>query len=91
VALAATRVPPWHTVYDQTKRRLAASSFNATAQDLRALLRLVDVREAQPSAVIFDARTLRSPESGERAHYNGRKRGSETHAPVDALRHHIWL
>jgi len=67
--------PPWHTVYDQTQRWLAAGSFAAIVQDLRALLRLAQGREAQPSAVIFDARTLQStPESGGRAGYDGHKR-----------------
>lgn len=36
--------------------------------DLRALLRLAEGRREQPSAAIFDSRTLQStPESGERA------------------------
>src|SRR3954465_9430000 len=43
---------------------------------------------ADPSAVIIDARTLRSsPESGERAGYDGgkRKKGSKLHIAVDTL------
>src|SRR4051794_27754480 len=42
----------------------------------------------QPSAVIIDARTLRSsPQSGERAGYDGgkRKKGSKLHIAVDTL------
>jgi len=45
-------------------------------------------RSADPSAVIIDARTLRSsPESGERAGYDGgkRKKGSKLHIAVDTL------
>jgi transposase len=82
--------PPWHTVYDQTQRWLAAGSFEAIVHDLRALLRLAEGRDAQPSAVIFDARTLQStPESGGRAGYDGhkRKKGSKTHLAVDTLGH----
>lgn len=32
-------LPPWHTVYQQTQRWLAAGVFEAIAQDLRRLLR----------------------------------------------------
>jgi transposase len=80
--------PPWHTVYDQTQRWLRAGSFEAIVHDLRALLRLAEGREAQPSAVVLDARTLQStPESGGRAGYDGhkRKKGSKTHMAVDTL------
>jgi transposase len=86
--------PPWAAVYQQTQRWLAAGSFEAIVHDLRALLRLAEGREAQPSAVIFDARTLQStPESGGRAGYDGhkRKKGSKTHAAVDTLGHLLAL
>jgi transposase len=52
------------------------------------VLRLAAGRNAQPSAVILDSRTLRSsPESGERAGYDGakRKKGSKLHLAVDTL------
>ena len=51
-------------------------------------------REAQPSAVIMDARTLQStPESGARAGYDGHKRrkGTKVHAAVDTLGHLLAL
>ena len=82
--------PPWHTVYDQTQRWLKAGSFEAIVHDLRALLRVTQGRNAQPSAVVLDARTLQStPESGSRAGYDGhkRKKGSKTHIAVDTLGH----
>ena len=82
--------PPWHTVYDQTQRWLKAGSFEAIVHDLRELLRVAQDRNAQPSAVILDARTLQStPESGARAGYDGhkRKKGSKTHIAVDTLGH----
>lgn len=58
--------------------------------DLRAMIRLAEGREDQPSVVILDSRTLRSnPESGGRADYNGHKetKGSKVHVAVDALGH----
>src|SRR6266581_6263309 len=56
--------PPWAAVYQQTQRWLAAGSFEAIVHDLRALLRVAQGRNAQPSAAIFDGRTLQStPES----------------------------
>jgi transposase len=82
--------PPWHTVYDQTQRWLKAGAFEAIVHDLRELLRLAQGRNAQPSAVVLDARTLQStPESGSRAGYDGhkRKKGSKTHIAVDTLGH----
>jgi transposase len=56
--------------------------------DLRVLLRVASGRAPQPSAAIFDARTIQSTaESGERAGYDGHKRrkGSKTHMAVDTL------
>ncbi len=55
---------------------------------MRALLRLAQGRNEEPSATIFDSRTLQSsPESGHRAGYDGAKRrkGSKVHAAVDTL------
>jgi transposase len=81
-------LPPWHTVYQQTQRWLKAGVFETMVHDLRALLRLAQGRKADPSAAILDSRTLQSsPESGERAGYDGakRKRGSKTHMAVDTL------
>src|SRR5918994_7277145 len=72
--------PPWDTVYQQTRRWIAAGVFEAMVHDLRALLRLASGRTPDPSAAILDSRTLRSsPESGHRAGYDGakRKKGSK--------------
>ena len=87
-------LPPWHTVYQQTQRWLEAGVFEALVHDLRVLLRLAVGRKAQPSAAIFDSRTLQSsPESGDRAAYDGAKRrkGSKTHMAVDTLGHLLAL
>jgi transposase len=86
--------PPWEAVYQQTQRWLRAGVFEAMVHDLRALLRLAEGRDQQPTAAILDSRTLRStPESGHRAGYDGakRKRGSKVHAAVDTLGHLLAL
>lgn len=81
-------LPPWFTVFQQTQRWVKAGVFAAMVSDVRSLLRLACGRKAQPSAAIFDSRTLQStPESGSRAEYDGakRRRGSKTHLAVDTL------
>lgn len=81
-------LPPWWVVYQQMQRWLAAGCFQAIVDDLRLLLREAQGRKRQPSAAIFDSRTLQStPESGSRAGYDGAKRrkGSKVHAAVDTL------
>ncbi len=68
-------LPPWYTVYQQAQRWLKAGVFEAMVQDLRALLRLAQGRPEQPSAAIFDSRTLQSsPERGEQAGDAGAQR-----------------
>ena len=86
--------PPWHAVYEQAQRWIAAGVFEAMAHDLRELLRMFDGREPGPSATIWDSRTLQStPESGHRAGYDGakRRRGSKIHMAVDTLGHLLAL
>jgi transposase len=83
-------LPPWHVVYQQTQRWLSAGVFQNMVDDLRAILRMAQGRNAEPTAVIFDSRTLQSsPESGARAGYDGAKRrkGSKVHIAVDTLGH----
>jgi transposase len=87
-------LPPWHAVYQQARRWLAAGVFEQMAEDLRMILRLMQGRKAQPSATILDSRTLQSmPESGHRAGYDGakRKKGSKIHLAVDTLGHLLAL
>lgn len=81
-------LPPWWGVYQQTLRWLKAACFEAIVADLREVLRLAAGRKKQPSAAIFDGRTMQSSiESGERAGYDGhkKKRGSKVHIAVDTL------
>jgi transposase len=87
-------LPPWEAVYQQTRRWLSAGVFEEMVHDLRVLLRLAKGRTPEPTAAIFDSRTLRStPESGFRGGYDGhkRKKGSKVHAAVDTLGHLLAL
>jgi transposase len=86
--MMANDLPPWFTVYQQAQRWIKAGVFEAVVADLREILRITAGKKAKPSAVIFDSRTLQSsPESGDRAEYDGakRKKGSKTHIAVDTL------
>jgi len=83
-------LPPWPTVYQQTQRWIKGGCFEAMVDDLRMVLRKAAGRSEQPTAVIVDSRTLQStPESGERARYDGgkRRKGSKVHRAVDTLGH----
>lgn len=87
-------LPPWHTVYQQTQRWLAAGVFENMVHDLRRLLRATTGKNAEPSAAILDGRTLQSTaESGSRAGWDGhkRRRGSKVHLAVDTLGYLLTL
>jgi transposase len=87
-------LPPWDIVYYQTQRWIKARVFEHLVEDLRIVLRLQAGRNAQPSAAIFDSRTVQStPESGARAGWDGAKRrkGSKVHIAVDTLGHLLAL
>ena len=80
--------PEWTVVYQQARRWIQAGVFEQIAHDLRVILRLVSERDPQPSAAILDGRTLQStPESGDRAGYDGakKKKGSKVHVAVDTM------
>lgn len=81
-------LPPWYSVYQQAQRWIDVGVFEAIVHDLRALVRLAKGKKEQPTAAIFDGRTVQStPESGERAGYDGykRRKGSKIHIAVDTL------
>ena len=87
-------LPPWEAVYQQLQRWIKAECFEAIVHDLRETLRVAQGRNAAPSAVILDSRTLRStPESGHRAGFDGHKKtkGSKVHVAVDTLGHLLAL
>lgn len=81
-------LPPYYTVYQQTQRWMRAGCFEAIVHDLRALIRLGEGKSVEPTAAIFDSRTLLgTPESGERGGYDGgkKRKGSKIHLAVDTL------
>jgi transposase len=86
--------PPWEMVYQQSRRWLKAGCFEVIVHDLRAVLRFAAGKDPEPTAAIFDGRTVQStPESGSRAGYDGSKRreGSKVHMAVDTLGHPLAL
>ena len=90
----APRPAPWHAVYQQARRWLAAGGFEDIVHALRRLLRVAEGRAPEPTAAILDSRTLQSsPESGGRAGYDGykRRKGSKVHLAVDTLGHLLAL
>ena len=87
-------LPPWGVVHQQAQRWIKAGDFEAMTHDLRAVLRLLAERPAEPTAMVLDARTLQSSvESGGRAGWDGHKKrkGSKVHIAVDALGHLLAL
>jgi transposase len=81
-------LPPYYTVYQQTQRWLRAGIFEALVADLRALIRLGEGKSVEPTAAIFDSRTVQGTiESGHRSGYDGHKKrkGSKLHLAVDTL------
>lgn len=87
-------LPPWSVVYQQSQRWTKARVFESLVHDLRAVLRIAEGRQENPTAAIFDSRTLQStPESGRRAGYDGAKRrkGNKVHLAVDTLGHLLAL
>jgi transposase len=87
-------LPPWPVVYQQMQRWYQAGVFETMVHDLRAILRLLDGRNPDPTAAIIDSRTIQStPTSGGRAGYDGAKRrkGSKVHLVVDTLGHLLAL
>ncbi len=80
--------PPGPMVYQQSRRWLAAGCFEAIVHDLRAVIRFAAGKEPEPTAAVFDGRTMQSTvESGSRAGYDGsqRRKGSKVHMAVDTL------
>jgi transposase len=84
--------PPWEMVYQPSRRWRAAGGFEAIVHDLRALRRFAAGEPPEPTAAIFDGRTMPSTvESGSRAGSDGSKRrkGSKVHRAVDTIGHRL--
>src|SRR5271170_7155157 len=87
-------LPPWPAVYQQTQRWIRAGVFEILVEDLGSLLRQFAGRNARPTAMILDSRTIQStPESGTRDGYDGAKRRKcfKVHAAVNTLGHLLAL
>jgi transposase len=85
-----TNFPPGTAVSQQARRWIDAGCFDDMVHDLRAVLRRGEGRADEPTAAIFDSRTLQgTPESGGRAGDDGykRRKGSKLHLAVDTLGH----
>lgn len=82
------------SLYRKAATSTRDSKAGCTTTFVSTARRLAAGRNAEPTAVIIDSRTLRStPESGERAGYDGgkRKKGSKIHIAVDTLGHLLVL
>ncbi len=80
--------PPYKIVHQQLMRWFERGCFENLAHDLHSLVREDALLEGVPTVAIVDSRTLQStPESGERAGYDGgkRRKGSKIHAAVDTM------
>jgi transposase len=81
-------LPPWPVVSQQTRRWMAAGSFERLVHERRVLVRRAAERPAHRA--LLDRRTVPSPpERGARAGDDGhhRRTGSKVHAAVDTLGH----
>jgi hypothetical protein len=73
--ISCTSTPASNVTTSVRSSTPSAGCFEAIVHDLRKMLRLVEGREANPTAAIIDSRTVQSTcESGPRAGYDGYKR-----------------
>ena len=87
--------PPWTAVYPQARRWMQAGVFEAVAEDLRIIVRVLEGRSEDPRLYLAGwaasswtaARCRAHPRSGGRAGYDGykKKNGSKVHIAVDTL------
>lgn len=81
-------LPPAEFVRQQASRWFGHHCFEDMVHDLRIMTRVQQQKNAHPTAVIIDSRTLQStPESGSRAGFDGakKKKGTKIHLVVDTL------
>lgn len=79
--------PPWQTVYHYFRKWDRDQTLNRMHNGLREQVRLVEGREAEPSAAILDSQTVRAAETvaKSRRGYDGGKKlnGTKRHIAVD--------
>lgn len=87
-------LPPAEIVRQQAQRWFERGCFENMLHVSRIFSRVQQCKNAEPSAVILDSRTLQStPESGHRAGFDGAKKrkGTKVHIVVDTLGHLLTL
>jgi transposase len=89
VASAAEGLPPWETVYWHFKRWRDDGSLDALHDALRERVREADGREAQPTAAIIDAQSVKGADTvgRETRGYDAGKKvnGRKRHIVVDTI------
>jgi putative transposase len=76
--------PPWQTVYEYHRRFCELGIWEKLNTELRIYLRLLEKRNAQPSAVVFDTQSVKALSGGEERGFDGYKRvnGRKREQPV---------
>jgi transposase len=66
--------PPWQTIYEYHRRFCELGIWEKLNTELRICLRLLEKRNAQPSAVVFDTQSVKALHGGEERGFDGYKR-----------------
>ena len=79
--------PPWQTIYEYHRRFCELGIWEKLNTELRICLRLLEKRNAQPSAVVFDTQSVKALHGGEERGFDGYKRvnGRKRFLLVDTL------
>jgi putative transposase len=79
--------PPWKTVYDRFRKWCRDGTWQLVNHALRALIRIEDGRDLDPSAAVLDSQTVRSDAHGGEVGYDAAKKtkGRKRFIIVDTL------
>lgn len=79
--------PPWQTIYEYHRRLCELGIWEHLNTELRIRLRLLEKRNAQPSAVVFDTQSVKALCGGDARGFDGYKRvnGRKRFLLVDTL------